>query len=165
MMKPSMTRFALISLAGSLLLVGCDKSARDAGSSSRATSSPAASTLPSNVVETAKAEALKVYRASWTNQDGLWTSFLLTKKWRVQRTNMVIRVEPMELTKKQIEKGIQTGVEVFFDAEFGRNEPKKGKWTEWRPTSALRYPVLMSNGVWHVENNYRRSFALPPPQE
>jgi hypothetical protein len=163
-----MTRYALICLTGSLLLLSCDQSTPNAGPNSNARSSnanPARTAPPSNFVETAKAEALKVFCTSWTNHDGVWTSYLPHKKWRVQWTNLEIRVETTALTDKQVQAGIRAAAEVFFDAEMGRNEPSKGKWTEWRAAAPLRYAVVESNGVWHVQNNYRTAFALPPAQE
>jgi hypothetical protein len=140
-------------LAGALLVTGCSKSstsvAPDAGQGG-------------DLAERAKVEAQREFSSSWTNNGSVWASYAPQKKLLIQLTNMSVRVEVVELSEKQRQKGVTWGADVFFAGELARNHSAKGGWSDWRPTIPLRYAVTMSNGVWSVENSFRKSFVLPP---
>jgi hypothetical protein len=143
-------------LAGTLLVTGCSKSpttaAPDAG-------------LRADLVERAKAEAMKEFNSSWTNSGSVWESYVPNKKLLIQLTNLSVRVEEIELSDKQRAKGVTWGADVFFAGQLARNRSAKGRWSEWKTTTPLRYAVTMSNGVCCVENNFRKSFVLPPDSQ
>lgn len=148
-----MTRFLLNLLAGTLLVTGCSKSpettAPDPGQGG-------------DLAERAKAEALKEFSSNWTNSGSVWASYVPQKKLLIQLTNMSVRVEVVELSEKQRQKGVTWGADVFFAGKLARNYSAKGGWSDWKPTTPLRYAVILRNGVWFVENNFRKTFVLPP---
>jgi hypothetical protein len=148
-----MIRYLMNLLAGMLLVAGCSKSpttvAPDPGQGG-------------DLAERAKAEALKEFSLSWTNTGSTWASYTPPKKMLIQLTNLSVRVEVVELSDKQRAKGFTWGADVFFSAQLARNHSAKSGWSEWKPTIPLRYAVLMSNEVCVVENNFRKSFILPP---
>ncbi len=152
-------------LAGSLLVAGCSKSPQEGAPAAGTSRPPDTASVPAqegDLGERAKAEALKEFSSIWTNSGAVWTSYVPQKKALIQLTNMSVRVEAVELTEKQRQKGITWGADVFFVGESARSHSAKSGWSEWKPTTPLRYAVSMSNGVWSVENNFRKSFVLPP---
>ena len=143
-------------LAGTLLVTGCSKSPTtavpDAGQGG-------------DLVERAKAEAVKEFNSSWTNTGSIWAGYLINRKSLLQLTNVSVRVEAVELSEKERQAGVTWGAEVFFAAQLARKYSAKNGWDAWGPTKPFRYPVIVSNGVWCVENNYRKTYALPPDSQ